>query len=67
MGTIAGTATIANAVMDALAPLGIRHLDMPLTAEKIYDAIHNRPGNGSGSGHTQFEERYQEGGEHVSA
>jgi carbon-monoxide dehydrogenase large subunit len=39
MGTIAGTVTIANAVMDALAPLGIKHLDMPLTAEKIYNAI----------------------------
>jgi carbon-monoxide dehydrogenase large subunit len=40
MGTIAGTATIANAVMDALSPLGIKHLDMPLTAEKLYNAIH---------------------------
>jgi carbon-monoxide dehydrogenase large subunit len=40
MGTIAGTVTIANAVMDALAPLGIRHLDMPFTAEKLYNAIH---------------------------
>lgn len=39
MGTIAGTATIANAVMDALAPLGIKHLDMPLTAEKLHNAI----------------------------
>ncbi|MDQ3249523.1 MAG: molybdopterin-dependent oxidoreductase, partial [Chloroflexota bacterium] len=40
MGTIASTVTVANAVMDALAPLGIRHLEMPLTAEKIYNAIH---------------------------
>jgi carbon-monoxide dehydrogenase large subunit len=39
MGTIAATVTIANAVMDALAPLGVRHLDMPLTAEKIWQAI----------------------------
>ena len=39
MGTIAGTATIANAVLDALAPLGVKHLDMPLTAEKIHKAI----------------------------
>jgi carbon-monoxide dehydrogenase large subunit len=39
MGTIASTPTIANAVMDALAPLGIRHLDMPLTPEKIWQAI----------------------------
>ena len=39
MGTIAGTVTLANAVMDALAPLGIRHLDMPLTPEKIWQAM----------------------------
>ena len=47
MGTIAGTATIANAVMDALAPLGIKHLDMPLTAEKLYNAIHAANGGGN--------------------
>ncbi len=28
-----------NAVMDALSPLGIRHIDMPLTREKIWRAI----------------------------
>lgn len=39
MGTIAATVTITNAVMDALAPLGVRHIDMPLTAEKIWQAI----------------------------
>ncbi len=39
MGTIASTVTIANAVMDALAPLGIRHLDMPFTPEKIWNAM----------------------------
>jgi aerobic carbon-monoxide dehydrogenase large subunit len=30
-----------NAVMDALAPLGITHIDMPLTREKIWRAIHS--------------------------
>jgi carbon-monoxide dehydrogenase large subunit len=44
MGTIAATATIANAVMDALAPLGIDHLDMPLTPEKVYGAIQSAGG-----------------------
>ncbi len=39
MGTIAGTTTIVSAVMDALAPLGIKHIDMPLTAERIYGAM----------------------------
>jgi carbon-monoxide dehydrogenase large subunit len=28
-----------NAVMDALAPLGVRHLDMPATAARVWQAI----------------------------
>ncbi len=28
-----------NAVVDALAPLGIKHLDMPYTAERVWAAI----------------------------
>ena len=39
MGTITSTPTIANAVMDALAPMGIRHIDLPLTPEKIWRAM----------------------------
>jgi carbon-monoxide dehydrogenase large subunit len=46
MGTIAATVTIANAVMDALAPLGIKHIDMPLTSEKIWQAIHSSQNGG---------------------
>jgi len=38
-GTIAATPAIVNAVMDALAPFGIRQLDMPLKPEKIWRAI----------------------------
>jgi carbon-monoxide dehydrogenase large subunit len=30
---------VANAVMDALRPLGVGHLDMPLTPAKIWHAI----------------------------
>ncbi len=44
MGTIASTPAIANAVMDALAPLGVKHVDIPLTAEKVYRAIHSSNG-----------------------
>ncbi|OGA25693.1 MAG: hypothetical protein A3I02_09780 [Betaproteobacteria bacterium RIFCSPLOWO2_02_FULL_67_26] len=32
---------VANAVMDALAPLGVGHLDMPLTPAKLWHAIHS--------------------------
>ncbi|MGD9847206.1 MAG: xanthine dehydrogenase family protein molybdopterin-binding subunit [Variibacter sp.] len=41
-GAIAAPQTIVNAVMDALAPLGIRHLDMPITAEKIWRAMRDQ-------------------------
>ncbi|MER3443640.1 MAG: carbon monoxide dehydrogenase [Meiothermus sp.] len=41
-GTIASTAAIANAVLDALRPFGIVHLDMPYTPEKVWRAIHGR-------------------------
>ena len=30
---------VANAVMDALAPLGIDHIDMPYTAPKLWEAL----------------------------
>lgn len=36
--TIAATPAIANAVLDALAPLGIEHIDLPLTPAKIWAA-----------------------------
>jgi aerobic carbon-monoxide dehydrogenase large subunit len=38
-GTIASTPAVVNAVMDALAPFGIRHLDMPLTPERVWRAM----------------------------
>ena len=38
-GTIGATPAIANAVIDALSPLGVRHLDLPLTPEKVWRAI----------------------------
>jgi len=37
--TVAAPVAVANAVMDALTPFGVRHLDMPLTAEKIWSAM----------------------------
>ncbi len=38
-GTIASTPAVANAVMDALSPFGIKHLDIALTPEKIWKAV----------------------------
>ena len=37
--TIGATPTVANAVIDALAPWGITHLDIPFTPEKVWRAI----------------------------
>jgi carbon-monoxide dehydrogenase large subunit len=39
-GTIGSTPCVVNAVMDALAPFGVTHLDMPLRPEKLYNAMH---------------------------
>ena len=38
-GTIASTPAVYNAVVDALAPLGVRNLHMPLTPERVWRAI----------------------------
>jgi carbon-monoxide dehydrogenase large subunit len=43
-GTIASTPAVVNAVIDALSPFGIRHLDMPLTPEKVWrSALRSSP------------------------
>ena len=41
-GTIGATPAIANAVLDALEPLGVTQLDLPLTPEKVWRAIRAR-------------------------
>ncbi|HSE92805.1 MAG TPA: xanthine dehydrogenase family protein molybdopterin-binding subunit [Methylomirabilota bacterium] len=38
-GTIGSTPAVVNAVIDALAPLGVTHLDMPLTPARVWAAI----------------------------
>ena len=38
-GTNGCPPAIANAVMDALKPLGIQHLDLPFTSDRIWQAI----------------------------
>ncbi len=45
-GTIASTPAVVNAVIDALSPLGIRHLDMPLTPERVWRAIQSNQKGG---------------------
>ncbi len=43
-GTIASTVTIYNAVIDALRPLGVTRLEMPLTSERVWQAIQDAKG-----------------------
>ena len=38
-GTIAASPAVVNAVMDALAPFGVKHIDMPLKPEKVWRAL----------------------------
>ena len=38
-GTVGATPAVQSAVIDALAPFGVRHLDMPLTPEKVWRAM----------------------------
>jgi carbon-monoxide dehydrogenase large subunit len=46
-GTVGALPAVINAVLDALSPLGIRHIDMPATSEAVWRAIRSRAlGNG---------------------
>jgi carbon-monoxide dehydrogenase large subunit len=38
-GTVGALPALLNAVNDALSPLGVRHLDMPVTSERVWRAI----------------------------
>ena len=44
-GTVGATPAVQSAVLDALAPFGVRHLDMPFTPEKVW-----RAASGDGNG-----------------
>jgi carbon-monoxide dehydrogenase large subunit len=39
VGAIGVPPAVINAVLDALAPLGVTHIDMPATPEKVWRAI----------------------------
>jgi carbon-monoxide dehydrogenase large subunit len=48
-GNVGALAAIMNAVVDALSPLGVAHLDMPATPEKVWRAICAAPSGVSGA------------------
>lgn len=46
--TVGSTPAVQNAVIDALAHLGVRHVDMPLSPERVLSAIRSAQGAGPG-------------------
>ncbi len=44
-GTIGSTPAVQNAVVDALSHLGVRHVDMPCTPERVWRAIEDGRAN----------------------
>ncbi len=44
-GDIGAPPAVVNAVVDALAPLGIKHIDTPLWPEKVWGAIQQARGS----------------------
>jgi carbon-monoxide dehydrogenase large subunit len=43
-GTVGAPGAVIHAILDALAPLGVTHVDMPATAEAVWRAIQEAPG-----------------------
>jgi carbon-monoxide dehydrogenase large subunit len=39
LGTVGATPTVINALLDALRPLGVKDIDMPATAERVWQAV----------------------------
>ncbi len=38
-GTVGALPAVMNAILDAMAPLGVKHLDMPATPERVWQAL----------------------------
>ncbi|HJR92618.1 MAG TPA: molybdopterin cofactor-binding domain-containing protein [Acidimicrobiia bacterium] len=47
-GTIASAQTVVNAVVDALRPMGVTHIDMPLRPRRVWKAIQDAKSGSKG-------------------
>jgi carbon-monoxide dehydrogenase large subunit len=47
-GTIGATPAVVNAVIDALEPLGVTHIDMPTSPWRVWQAIQDAQGQAAG-------------------
>jgi aerobic carbon-monoxide dehydrogenase large subunit len=52
-GTIAATAAITNAAIDALRPIGVDYIDMPLSPVRLWQAIQEASGRGEAPAPTE--------------
>jgi aerobic carbon-monoxide dehydrogenase large subunit len=59
-GTIGAGPAVQNAVIDALSHLGVRHIDMPMSPDRVWSAITNAPRDVPG-------DRKEQGGRHGAA
>ncbi|GAC1504699.1 MAG: molybdopterin-dependent oxidoreductase [Candidatus Dormibacteraceae bacterium] len=48
-GTIAASPAVINAICDALSPLGIKHVDMPATPDRLWKQIQQAHAHSNGS------------------
>jgi aerobic carbon-monoxide dehydrogenase large subunit len=55
-GTIAASAAVINAIVDALTPFGIKHVDMPASPDRLWKQIHTARGSQQ-DGHDRKEAR----------
>jgi carbon-monoxide dehydrogenase large subunit len=47
-GSVAAPPTVINAIIDALRPLGVDHLDMPATPSRVWQSLHHTPSSQGG-------------------
>jgi carbon-monoxide dehydrogenase large subunit len=68
-GTIGAGPAVQNAVIDALAHLGVRHIDMPMSPERVWRAIRGAPGDRTRGGRhgAAGPERFDRGHRHAHA
>ncbi len=49
-GSIGSTPAVQNAIIDALAHLGVRHIDMPASPQRVWQALRSAAAEGPGTG-----------------
>jgi carbon-monoxide dehydrogenase large subunit len=49
-GTIGSTPAVQNAIVDAVAHLGVRHIDMPASPQRVWAAIRAASASASAEG-----------------